>query len=181
MAQTTRKPAAKKVVTRGKTVEEATPVSEWKKPIPALELPSGKAMKLRNASFQTFMKLGMIPNSLLAVVQSSIDKGKEPNLSELTEDPKQLEDMVQMVDDVVCFVSIEPKVHPLPTQSDADKWNLAHPEASVNDPDELRDEALLYVDEVDDEDKMFIFGAVTGDTRDVETFRGQQANGMANL
>ena len=83
------------------TVEESTPVSEWKKPIPATLLPSGKAMKLRNATFQTFMRLGMIPNSLLAVVQKSIDHGKAPELSELVETPKQIEDMVSMVDTVV--------------------------------------------------------------------------------
>jgi hypothetical protein len=120
-------------------------------------------MRLRNATFQTFMRMGMIPNSLLAVVQKSIDKGKSPELGELVESPKQIEDMVKMVDSVVCFVAIEPRVYPAPANEDD------------------RDENLLYVDEVDDEDKMFIFGVCTGGTRDVETFRKQQANGLASL
>lgn len=145
------------------TVEEPTPVSDWKKPILPTPLPSGRSMRLRNVTFQTFMRMGMIPNSLLAVVQKSIDKGKSPELSELVESPKQVEDMVALVDSVVIFVALEPRVYPAPAS------------------EEERDENILYVDEVEDEDKMFIFGVCTGGTRDVETFRREQADGLASL
>lgn len=168
-----KKTAKKAAPSAPQTVEESTPVSEWKKPIPATPLPSGKAIKLRNATFQTFMRLGMIPNSLLAVVQKSIDKGKAPELNELVETPKQIEDMVAMVDSVVCFVAIDPKIHPVPMKRGEDN-------KLVEDTDARRED-LLYVDEVDDEDKMFIFGVCTGGTRDVERFRSEQANSLAAL
>jgi hypothetical protein len=144
---------------------EVTPVSSWKVQNPPLELPSGKSMKVRKVGFQAFMKAGLIPNSLLSTVQSSIDRGVEPqlDLSAIASDTKQMQDMLDMVDDVICFVAMDPPVNKTP-KSEAD-----------------RDEDLLYVDEIDDEDKMFIFGVCTGGTRDVEQFRNEQANSLAAL
>lgn len=181
-----KKAPAKRVMTpapRGPaTVEDSTPVSEWKKPLPAILLPSGKAMRLRNATFQTFMRLGMIPNGLLAIVQKSIEKGKAPELNELMESTDQVEEMLQMVDTVVCFVAADPKVTAAPTQADVDRWNQQHPaSAPAESPDDLRDPDHLYVDEIDDEDKMFIFGVCTGGTRDVEQFRDEQADRLASI
>lgn len=150
---------------RPQTVEGTTPVSEWKKSNAPLELPSGKFMKIRDVGFQAFVKSGVIPNSLMSVVQSSIDRGVEPELDvkEMTENPEQLNDLLDMVDNVVCFVAISPEVYKVPKNQ--------------ND----RDDELLYVDEVDDEDKMFIFGVCTGGTRDLEQFRREQADSLAPL
>lgn len=147
---------------------EATPVSEWKKSAtpagnPPMELPSGKFMQIRKVGFQAFLRTGMVPNSLMAIVQSSIDRGVAPEkeLSKIMDDPKKLDDMLVMVDDVVVFVAMSPEVNKVPDKGTA------------------RSDDLLYVDELDDDDKMYIFGVATGDTADVATFRGEQAKRMA--
>jgi hypothetical protein len=163
-------PAKKRSTARPSTPVEATPVSDWKKKNTSnfdkpVELPSGKFMKIRRVGFRAFIKAGLIPNSLMATVQSSIDRGVAPelNLGSILQDDKQIDAMMDMVDGVLCFVAVEPEVHPLPK----------------NEKD--RDEELLYVDEVDDEDKMFIFGLCTGDTDDVQQFRSEQTKRMASV
>lgn len=155
--------APRKPPARQSSAVEVTPVAEWKKPNPPLDLPSGKAMKIRNVGFQAFVKAGVIPNTLMSIVQSAIDRGVEPELDikALAGDQKKFGDLVAMVDEVVVFVAISPEVHAVPAT------------------DDLRNEELLYVDEIDDEDKMFIFGVCTGGTRDVEQFRSEQANSLA--
>jgi hypothetical protein len=68
------------------------------------------------------------------------------------------------VDHVVCHVVLAPLVLPIP-------------EAGTE-----RDDDVLYVDEIDMDDKMFIFGYATSGAKDLETFRqGQTANVAAVL
>lgn len=141
---------------------EVSSVSEWKKSNAPLTLPSGKRMKIRSVGFQAFMKAGIIPNSLMSVVQSAIDKGqKDPDLD--VSSTEQVEDMMKMMDDVIVFVAVAPEVKPAPKQN------------------ERRSDDILYVDEIDEEDKTFIFGVCTGGTRNVEQFRKEQADSLAAL
>jgi hypothetical protein len=143
---------------------EVSPVSAWKKNTNApLTLPSGKVMLIRNVGFKAFIKAGIIPNSLMSTVESSLATGKTPDLSDLENKDENLSDMFDLVDEVTIFCAIDPKVHRAP-KDEADRSN-----------------DLLYVDEVEDEDKMFIFGTTTGGTRDVEQFRREQADSMVAL
>ena len=59
--------------------------------------------------------------------------------------------------------SVEPKVHPAP-EDEAD-----------------RDDDLLYPDDIEDMDKMFVFQWVSGGTTDLETFRQRYSSNMASL
>lgn len=142
---------------------EVSPVSSWKKPPAPMTLPSGNVMKLRRAGFQTFMAAGIIPNSLMSIVESAVSRGQSPDISTMTQTPEQLVQMLEMVDAAVIFCSVEPKVQAMPSDEDE------------------REVELLYVDEVDDEDKMFIFGWSTGGTADVEQFRKESADLLATI
>lgn len=138
------------------TAKKATSVSEWKKDSynPFQELPSGKTIKIKKAvGFQTLMKSGLIPNSLMSIVQKSLDKGEEPDVSTISSDMGKINEMLELMDNITCFMVEEPEIHPVPKNK------------------EDRDGDLLYVDEVEDQDKMFIFQYATGGTKDLETFR----------
>src|SRR6266576_3930788 len=133
---------------------KVTPTSEWKKGFdPLLELPSGKIVRVRPVvNMRTFLSAGIIPNSLMGIVQGSLDKGVEPDISSFWGDSQKINQMMEMVDNIVVFMTEEPEIHQLP------KTN------------EDRDPALLYVDEIADTDKMYIFQWAIGGTRDLEQF-----------
>lgn len=143
--------------------KKPTAVSDWKKSPEPIELPSGKFIVLSNASLSSFILTGQIPNSLMSVITSSVNSkkkvGKEA-MDNILENPKALEDMFKSVDIYVCAVALDPKIHPMP-----------------EDPEE-RDDDLLYIDEIEQSDKMYIFQRGIGGTTDLETFRRELAAGV---
>lgn len=160
--------------TTSKSASAAAPtaISEWKKSELPLELPSGKFMECRKASFRVFLAAGIIPNELMQVVQKALSKGVEPDMSEFSKDLDKINEMGVMVDRVVVYSSVSPKVHPAPELKE-------NPETGETEEDRRDD--LLYVDEVDDEDKMFIYQWVTGGTRDLAKFRAEFAESVASV
>lgn len=141
-----------------------------------LTLPSSLTMTCRRVELTTFIKQGSIPNDLMPIIDQALNKGQEVKVEEMISkdghvDLDMVNDMYSMVNAVVCQVSVEPKVSPIPTQEDVEQWNAQHPEETVEDPEDLRDDGLLYVDEVDDEDKMFLFQWSIGGTSDLAQFR----------
>lgn len=148
----------------------ATSVAEFKKKniIPLLELPSGCHMRIRKIGMQALISTGVMPNSLLPIAQKAVAKGKaeevsEDQLAELVADEKAVADIVRFMDEMTIMVAAEPEVHRLPKQG------------VERDPD------LLYIDEIAEEDKMFIFQVVTGGTTDVEQFRSEAGATMAAI
>jgi hypothetical protein len=133
-----------------------------------MELPSGAVVKLKNpGGMRAFLKSGVIPNSLMGIIQKAMNTGKKPDMSELAPegklDDKMLEDMSDMMDAVAIQCIIEPPVLPKPAD-EAD-----------------RSEDLLYIDEFPDDDKQFIFQWVSGGVKDLEAFRRQRDEGMDAL
>jgi len=149
-------------------------VSEFKKKSEVTLLPSGKRMILKPTSLSTFLQMGKIPNALMAVVQDAIDdrKGKggkpskaaegrmEQNIVKLMEDPEGLADLFETVDAFVCVVAVQPRVYPVPEGEDD------------------RSDELLYVDEMDLDDKMFIFNRAVGEPEDAAPFPEKPASGV---
>jgi hypothetical protein len=151
---------------------EVSSVQGWKKsseakgltgkPIP-LEVPSGNVALVRPVGLQVFFELGMIPNTLLTIMGTILDKAKggkkvserEVNkaLEGIQADPERIVDIIRMADAITVHCVIQPQVEPVP-------------ERGVE-----RDEDTLYVDEVDLEDKMFIMNFAFGGARDLEPFR----------
>lgn len=151
-----------------KTPTKPTSVSEWKKSAlpPLVTLPSGHTMRVKKVGLQVLMKTGKMPNSLMGYAEKAVKKGKKEEVTdeqmlEILQDEKKLQEIAQFMDHVVILCASEPEVHPLP-------------EEGVE-----KDDNLLYVDEIDEEDKMFIFQVVTGGTTDVETFRAEHQRNVA--
>lgn len=131
------------------------------------ELPSGLMIRLRNpGGMGMFLKQGMIPNSLMPVVDKAL-KGEKPSTEDIMPtggvDDSMVQDMMGLMNHIVVTCAVDPKVLPVPESEDD------------------RDDELLYVDELEDNDKMFIFQWVTGGTSDLETFRQRHAENVAAL
>lgn len=150
---------------------EITSVSEWKQSAPKLDgaplpLPSGKVAKVRTPGVSAFLEAGVIPNTLMSLFTDAMGKGKkQPSQDEMmkrvSDNPELLGEMITTIDAVTVACVVEPPVSPKPTAN------------------EVRDANTLYVDEVDFEDKMFIFQAAVGGTKSLERFRENQESGLA--
>lgn len=150
------------------TTSPITSTKEWKKSSGAeaapITVPSGNVALVRNPGMKLFLKEGMIPNSLLTIVQTSIDANQGKTMANVQQDlkanatPEQMQDILKLMDAVTIYCVVEPKVAPVPLVG------------------EERDEDILYVDEVDLEDKMFIMQYAVGGTKDLERFRVELAS-----
>lgn len=142
-----------------------TPVAAWKsktQPYP-LELPSKNVCLVKPVGPEAFLTSGTIPNMLQPLVEEAIRSGKglpPDKAAELVADPSMLPQMMEMVDQLVCFAVVEPQIQMPP-------------------PPGLRDDSTLYIDEVNMEDKWFIFNHAVGGTRDLERFRREYQESVA--
>lgn len=152
-----------------KSSKGVTSASEWKSSRTTgaeLEVPSGNVCLVRQPDgMRMFMKRGMIPNALLPIVKAELNKAEKGDeaqldptelLEKVLEDPTMLQDMLDMMDAVVIDCVIQPVLHPVP------------------DDDTEREDDLLYIDDVDFEDRSFIFSFAMGGTKDLERFRHRQ-------
>lgn len=150
-----------------------------------LELPSGLVVKVKNpGGLQAFIANGTIPNSLLKIVQETLQDKKgvdeAKRAAELAKDLDSLGDMMRLLDLVASQVVKQPVCRMAPTQDDVDRHNMLFPENQVETPDELRDdENILYTDDIEEMDKQFLFQWVSGGTRDLESFRKKYEGNVA--
>lgn len=172
-----------------------TSVEDWKRDSAAtgaalkeLHVPSGKTALVRAPGLQAFMAMGFVPNSLMAIIKDQLDKNSGKNkmsaaaekklMSEMwdtiTNDPQKLQDMFGLVDKCVVYCVNKPPVHPVPMKTITVEEDGEVIEKLVPD-DDARDPNKLYVDEVDLEDKFFIFNFACGGTRDYEQFRNERS------
>lgn len=148
--------------TKNNTPRRASSVADFKKKDEATELPSGLCIKLSRKSLAGFIIAGNVPNSLMSVITgaSNKKKGAEETMNDILAQPDKLTEMFSMVDQFVMSVALEPRVYPVP-EVEAD-----------------RDDELLYIDELEQEDKMYIFMRAMGGTTTLESFRGELAAGV---
>src|SRR5262245_43042064 len=103
-----------------------TPASEWQRAggqsawaVP-VQLPSGNVALLRRPGLDTFMKLGVIPNSLMGIITDAVKAEQGPQkpgddpMQKMLDDPCKLEDLVKMVDDILVVCCVEPTVKKVP-------------------------------------------------------------------
>lgn len=164
---------------------ELTSTADWKKDSQGvdLEVPSGKTCKVRRKPMDSFLRRGLIPNSLLPLVRKAI-KGEnmdDTKMEDLTED--QIIQTLELYDIIVVDCVVAPKVFPVPhyTAKDAAEGRCAEEQVGQEIPLDDRNQDFLYVDEVDQDDKTFIYQFVVGGTRDLESFRAEQSAAMERL
>lgn len=164
-----------------------------------LKLPSGNTCLVQRLQPEAFLTSGLIPDSLSAMVNSAIKskKGLPPDaLKTIMDDPKKLRQSMQMMDEIVCYVVVEPRVEMPPRCAFEmagnrvcgeymDTDDKRHTDSSNPDwhgfSEGSRDEDTLYADEVSQEDKQFIFQFAVGGTADVERFREELRRGVVGV
>lgn len=169
-----------------------TPASQWKNKIQVdgtdLELPSENVARIKQISPQAFLGSGLIPDPLTAIISQAINtkKGMPPQVvDKIAEDPKQLAAAMELFDRVLVYVAIEPQIIMPPTCEVCDEYynvDERHSDTSHENYHAYiegdRDPDTLYADQVDMDDKMFIFNFCLGGTRSLETFRQEQQASM---
>jgi len=146
------------------------------------ELPSGMVAMLKRVDLQAMVLSGNVHNPLMEIVSEALKKGQKADVAKMVGidegelDLDAVKDMFEMVNNVVISCFVQPEVHPMPVPSDEDLEDLDEDDEDYDVEyaqlvAELMDDDKLYVDEIDSEDKMFIFNWCIGGTEDVATFR----------
>lgn len=146
-----------------------------------LALPSGGLVRVRRPDPQKMLAMGLLDgfDSLTGMVSQNIQEieGKQtinPDaLKGLSENMEDLNKGLAMMDVVLEYVVLEPKVLRPVRRNEAGRPILVNGKEVPLD-DEDRDEEQLYTDDVDLEDKSFILQYAVGGVKDFETFRSQQ-------
>lgn len=156
---------------------------QWKKAGGAgpLDLPSGNTALVIRPGVMSFAKQGLIPNSLMGMMNKAADgkladKDLQKGLGDILEDPKKMQDMLGMVDAITLYCVVQPKVYPVSRREE-----IMADEGLSEDERERQLEELIFIDEVDEADKMFIFNWAVGGDRDLDRFREQQGELMESL
>ena len=135
-----------------------------------LELPSGHVCRAVRPGAQGLIKAGLLDSmdQLTSLVQTEHIDSKDPRklakaVEALSVNKQQLLEGLEMVDRCVVYVVQEPKVYTEPPAG------------------EERDPERIYADEVDLEDKMFIFNWAVGGTSDLKSFREESQQLLGSL
>lgn len=146
---------------------KASTAAQFKKKNEPIELPSGNYIVLKKTSLAGFLQGGSIPNGLMPILQGALAKrGKaeeqdvDAAVVDIMSDPSKLGEMFTAMDAYVCSVALDPRVYPVPEIEAA------------------REDELLYIDDMEDQDKMYIFQRAMGSTQDLATFREESASGV---
>jgi len=153
-------------MSKPKSKKPVTNAAVWKKTRAEfeLEVPSGHVALVRRPGMEAFIKGGLIPNNLMPIVEQAM-KGEVTDVKEVMAHVtmEDLESITGLYDRVVLYCVISPELHPEPAEG------------------EDRDPEKLYVDEIEMDDKMFIFQWAVGGTSDVEQFRKEQAVAVSSV
>lgn len=159
-----------------------TPASGWKKAGALLTLPSGNVLRVKNPGIMEMAHQGLVPNSLMTMIMSSVSKGNELKAEEIFDADLNIADMFEMMDSAIMLMAVEPEIHPVPVWDEEDvqaercrRDQIGQPALAKQDPE------LLYISDVGEEDKMFIWQWATGGTADVEQFRRESSDMLGTL
>lgn len=161
-----------------------------------LELPSGNVALVRRPGPAALLSGGVLPDTLMPIVQRAIRSGqglKPIDEQELMNDPEKIVDALVAIDRLTAVVVAEPKVA-FHKHSLKDVTPKGTTEKLEDIPEDARNgepcacgethpdpEEVVYTDEVDIDDKLFIFNYAVGGTRDLERFRSQFGTGLGNI
>lgn len=136
---------------------------------PLVEIPSGNWVRLRRPGMEAFLTAGFLPDSLAKDIAKLVasKKGKAEDLKVLQEPtPEAVAEYMRAMDKIAAYCVTEPKV----------VWHERFA-TGTNDvvleviPEDERDSEVVYTDELDIEDKSFIFQYAVGGTADLSQFR----------
>jgi hypothetical protein len=172
----------------GNPAKRPTSAAGWKRQQgEELELPSGNVALVKRPGPQALLSEGILPDTLMPIVQQAISKGKglrPTDMNAMLEDPKALAEMLDAMDRLLVKVIVEPKVAYHKRQvppAEGQTVALDNLPWETISEDERDTEENVYTDEIDLEDKMFIFNYAVGGTRDLERFRSEHEARLGDI
>jgi hypothetical protein len=176
------------MTTSASRAKKTTGKKQWQKQRgEELELPSGNVALVRRPGPAALLKKGVLPDAMASMISDMIATGKGMSKEQskaMANDPEMLTGMMEAMDKVLCAVVLSPHVlYHIGQKNAAGAWEAVfenHP-ANVEIPYDERDPEALYADDVDFEDKSFIFNYAVGGTRDVARFREESDLSLATL
>lgn len=191
--------------------KKITSASAWKASTGTeeVEVPSGHIALIRRVGPEAFLSTGIVPDTLSPMIDEAVrdKKGLPPEkvAKQLTDDPDSFPQMIDMMNRVVAYAVLEPKVENVPDciaevevtvnprsakakkekkvcgKTVSDKAHRNGDEGSHKFMEGERDNGLLYADEVDLQDRIFIMNYAVGGTRDLERFRSEHGESVARI
>lgn len=141
-----------------------------------LTLPSGNVATVIRPGLESMVANGDIPDALLDIAQGAIDKGQgkrpdqeldEKTAADFAGNPEKWGLMLDSVDRIATRIMKEPVVAYAKRKIEGtDEWEVI--------PEEDRFEDVLYTDEIELDDKFFVFDFACGDSADLERFHAER-------
>jgi hypothetical protein len=166
---------AKRAVSTAKSWKKAKATME-------LELPSGEVCLVKRPGLPQLIAENVLPDMLTPIANKAIEKGQsgvgvseeesQEMMANLMKQENGLESMLDSFSRITAHCVVEPPVAFHKRKVD-DKWE--------NIPEGERDEDILYTDDVDLEDQMFIFQFVVGGSKDLTEFRRKLGESVERL
>jgi hypothetical protein len=177
---------------------EATPTSakDWKKAstLEILDLPSGNKCRLKRPGLPQLLAENVLPDMLTPIASKAIEAGQNGQtfneaannkaMAELMETPEGVASLFDGINRLTAHCVVEPTVlyhRRVKATGQIDQIQESYVEQWEDIPQEERNPDDLYTDEVDDNDKFFIFQFVVGGTRDLERFRQELSASVESM
>lgn len=139
-----------------------------------ITVPSGQTCLVKRPGVEGLIELGLLDkvDSLTGLVDQKhikrVKGEKTVDVDTLAKDKESLMMVLKTVNEIVVHVVLEPQVLPVP---------VAGEDGTIPE----RDNDAVYVDDVDLEDKMFIFQYAIGGSKDLEKFRQQSKQDVGSV
>lgn len=141
--------------------------------------PSGQLALVKRPGVQGLIEAGVLHemDSLTGLVESKHIrrvKGGAPevDVKSLLKEPKQLESVMSVVDRILVYVVVKPELALAWEEKDGTRTEIPMADRK---PDKV------YTDQIELDDKMFIFNYAVGGTRNLERFREQSEAALAGV
>jgi hypothetical protein len=159
-----------------------------------VELPSGNFVRVRRPGMEKFLSAGFLPDPLAKEMtkmistksgRHQIERGSDQDIAQMMFEKlgglQGVNNMIRVADKLAAYCIVEPPTawHERTALDEEGKPALDDKGEPVLEdiPEQERKEDILYTDDIDLEDKMFLFQYCTGGSADLTQFR--KATGAA--
>lgn len=177
MPPATRKKTTKKVAPKSKQSAART----WKRAKPIeVTVPSGQTCLVKRPGMEVFLLEGLMPDMLLPKVTEAINAGqrlKPADVQKIASTQEGVQSMMDMLDRITARIVIEPVVIWHKREVDGPDGTKVMEVI----PEEERDDEQIYTDDIEIDDKNFLFQFAVGGTADLERFRREQSETVESV
>jgi hypothetical protein len=171
------------------TANKITSAAEWKRKSAdnRITLPSGNTVRAKRPGIKKLLASGVFPDVFMPIIQDAIRRGTgapPPDIEKVVgKNPDVVFQLMDTMDRITAQCVIEPAVEYHRREIQVIDTSPAHDHAVEWEdiPDDDRDPDAVYTDEIDEEDKQFIFNWVVGGTADLERFRRETNEYMGSV